>query len=204
MRSLLIDTSSFFMCIAILEDDKVLYSFNEEIKVDMASRIMPVIESAFQTVPFSVNEIDRIYVVNGPGSFTGIRVGVTIAKIMAWSLKKEIVLLSSLEFLATTPVSTKYLIPAIDARRGYVYAGVYDSNLNVILKDQYLPFEELKPYLKEGTVISHDELINRIEPKVDVSLIVRRHQSDMSLNPHEIKPNYLKLTEAEEKRLAEA
>lgn len=190
------------MCIAILENDKVLYSFNEEIKVDMASKIIPVIEDAFQNVSFSVNDINRIYVVCGPGSFTGVRVGVTVAKIMAWSLKKEIVLLSSLEFLATTPVSTKYLIPAIDARRGYVYASVYDSNLNIILEDQYLPFENLKGYLKEGTVISHDELPNRIEPKVDLSLIVRRHQLDVSSNPHEVKPNYLKLTEAEEKRLA--
>lgn len=189
------------MCIAILENDNVLYFYQEELKKDMVSKVIPTIESAFQRVPFSLQEIDRIYVVNGPGSFTGVRIGVSIAKIMAWALKKEIVALSSLEFLATTSVSTKYSIPAIDARRGYVYAGVYDSKLNVIMQDRYMLFSELEEYLKEGTIISHDTLNNKINPDVNVSSIVRKHQFDSTLNPHEVKPNYLKLTEAEEKRL---
>lgn len=190
------------MFVSILEDDKVLYSFKEEIKIDMASKIVPVIEEAFQNVSFSVQEIDRIYVVNGPGSFTGVRVGVSAAKMIAWALKKEIVVLSSLEFLATTQVSTKYKVPAIDARRGYVYAGVYDEDMNVVLEDQYIPYEKLEKYLEEGTLISRDNLPNKVEPREDISMIVRRHQKDKSLNPHEVKPNYLKLTEAEEKRLA--
>lgn len=202
MRSLFVDTSSFFMFVSILEDDKVLYSYKKEIKMDMASKIVPIIEEAFQNVPFSVEEIDRIYVVNGPGSFTGVRVGVTAVKTMAWALKKEIVVLSSLEFLATTSVSTEYRISAIDARRGYVYGGVYDSNLNPVLEDCYLPFEELKKYLEKGTLISRDDLPGKIVPEEDVITIVKKHQGDIGLNPHEVKPNYLKLTEAEEKKLA--
>ncbi len=202
MRSLLIDTSSFFMTISILEDDEVLYSFSEEIKSDMASKIIPVIEKAFNEVNFSIQDVSKIYVVNGPGSFTGVRVGVTVAKIMAWSLKKEIVILSSLELLATTPVETKYKVSAIDARRGYVYAGVYDNDLNIILADQYISFNELEDYLKDGTLISHDESLNGMKPNIDISMIIRKHQNDKGLNPHEVKPNYLKMTEAEEKRLA--
>ncbi len=202
MRSLFIDTSSFFMFVSILEGDKILYSFKEGIKNDMASKMLPTIENAFQNVSFSVQDIDRIYVVNGPGSFTGVRVGVTTAKTIAWALKKEIVELSSLQFLATTPVSTEYRVAAIDARRGYVYGGVYDSNLNVVLEDQYLPFEELKKYLEKGTLISRDELSGKVVPEENVLTIVKKHQEDVGVNPHEVKPNYLKLTEAEEKKLA--
>ena len=150
MRSLLIDTSSFFMHVAVLEDKNVLYHFKEEIKMDMASRIVPVIEEAFQNLSFRIEDIDKIFVVNGPGSFTGIRVGVTAAKMIAWTLKKDIITLSSLEFLATTSVE------------------------------------------------------NSVRPKEDIVKIVEKHADDAPLNPHEVKPNYLKLTEAEEKKLAGA
>ena len=74
--------------------------------------------------------------------------------------------------------------------------------MNVVLEDQYIPYEKLEKYLEEGTLISRDNLPNKVEPREDISMIVRRHQKDKSLNPHEVKPNYLKLTEAEEKRLA--
>ena len=71
--------------------------------------------------------------VNGPGSFTGIRVGVSIDKVIAWGFNIPIIPVSSLELLATTNQEFKYSIPIIDARRGYVYAGVYDSENNNIL-----------------------------------------------------------------------
>lgn len=190
------------MHIAVVEDKELLYHFKEEIHTDMASRIVPVIDDCFKTLSFSINDIDRIYVVNGPGSFTGVRVGVTTAKMLAWSLKKEIVTLSSLEFLATTSVDSKYKIPMIDARRGYVYAGVYDSNLNSVLEDQYILYDNLQFYFEEGTIISRDELNNKIMPDENIVEIIEKHKNDISLNPHEIKPNYLKLTEAEEKKLA--
>lgn len=190
------------MHIAVVEDNEVLYHFEEEIHTDMASRIVPIIDDCFKGLSFSINDIDRIYVVNGPGSFTGVRVGVTTAKMLAWSLKKEIVTVSSLEFLATTSVDSKYKIPMIDARRGYVYAGVYDSNLNTVLEDQYILLDALQTYFEDGTIISHDELASRILPKENIIEIVEKHKNDKSLNPHEVKPNYLKLTEAEEKKMA--
>ena len=83
MKSLFINTSSFFMSIAILEGNKILYKKEEEMLVDMASRIIPEIEIAFNNVDFEINDIDKIFVVNGPGSFTGVRVGVTVAKMIA-------------------------------------------------------------------------------------------------------------------------
>ena len=199
MRSLVIDTSSFVMYVAIAENHQVLAVYEEEVLKDMASKIIPVLEELFTKVSFSLEDIDKIFIVNGPGSFTGVRVGVTVAKTIAWALKKKIIPISSLEFLATTKVSTRYKIPVIDARRGYVYGGVYDETGNPILSDCYMPFEDLKSYWDEGTIISRDSIPNKQNPKLDVLQLIERHQNDEGVNPHQLNPEYLKLTEAEEK-----
>lgn len=200
MRSLFINTSSFFMSVAILEDDNILYEKNEEIISDMASKIVPFIELSFDNVSFDIKDIDKIFIVTGPGSFTGIRVGVTAAKTIAWALKKDIIPISSLECLATTKTDKRYIIPAIDARRGYVFAGVYDKDLNNIVNDYYTKLEDLEEYIIEGMIISYDNIEESIKPKIDIAKIVSLHKNDATVNPHEIKPNYLKLTEAEEKK----
>ena len=148
MRSLFINTSSFFMSIAILENGKVVYKKEEEMLTDMASRIVPEIELAFDNVTFDVSDINNIFVVNGPGSFTGVRVGVTVAKMIGWALKKDIIPISSLELLATTKIDETNHIGVIDARRGYVFAGIYDSSLNQILEDKYMPLSELDIFIR--------------------------------------------------------
>ena len=200
MRSLFINTSSFFMSIAILENGKVIYKKEEELLTDMASRIVPEIELAFDNVTFDIKDINNIFVVNGPGSFTGVRVGVTVAKMIGWALKKDIIPLSSLELLATTKIDYTNHIGAIDARRGYVFAGVYDSNLNKIMEDKYMLLNELDSYLADGQIISYDKINGSIEPSIDIEMIVAKHMNDTPINAHALKPNYLKLTEAEEKK----
>lgn len=196
MRSLFIDTSSFFMSIAIIENNKVIYSKNQEYKTGMAENIVPEIDEAFNNVNFKVNEIDKIFVVSGPGSFTGIRVGVCAAKIIAWAVGCDVIPLSSLEFLATTKVDSKYIIPMIDARRGNVFTAVYDSNLNSIEKDQLINKDEFLSNKKEYEIVSYD--FDFIKPNPDILKIVLKHMSDKGENVHALKPNYLKLTEAEE------
>lgn len=199
MKILFLDTSSFFVSIAIVDNSNVLYKYNGIIKDDMSSRIMPLIREGFNSVNFDIKDIDKIMVVNGPGSFTGVRIGVTVAKIIAWSLKKDIITISSLEYLATTNCSTKYIIPMIDARRGFVYSGVYDSELNVIEKDCYTAIDTFDEYLSLGTIVSNDDISESIKPNYDIIKIINKHINDIPENPHSVKPEYLKLTEAEEK-----
>lgn len=199
MKILFLDTSSFFVSIAIVDNSNILYKYNGIIKDDMSSRIMPLIREGFNSVNFDIKDIDKIMVVNGPGSFTGVRIGVTVAKIIAWSLKKDIITISSLEYLATTNCSTKYIIPMIDARRGFVYSGVYDSELNVIEKDCYTAIDTFDEYLSLGTIVSNDDISESIKPNYDIIKIINKHINDIPENPHSVKPEYLKLTEAEEK-----
>ena len=198
MMYLLIDTSLKYPTVSIIEDDKVLYLFHEEINSDMSSKIMPIIDEGFKSINKKIEDIDKIFVVNGPGSFTGIRIGVTIAKTIAWALKKEIVTISSLEFMATTDAGTKYIVPIIDARRGNVFSGIYDKDLNIIKEDKLINLENLKKSIDSNySIVSYES--NNV--KVDVLKIINKHKNDRSLNPHSVNPNYLKLTEAEESRL---
>ena len=204
MISLFLDTCSHNIIVAILENNKVIYSKIEKNDNQLSEKLLPYIEEGFIKINKSVHDIDTIYVVNGPGSFTGIRIGVTVAKVMAWGLNKKIVTLSELEVLASIHTDKKYIVPLIDARRGYVYAGVYDQNLDIISKDEYILLDDLTKNIKDKSdstlFVSYDSFsIDTSLPDIDIEKLVIKHRNDSSLNPHEVNPNYLKLTEAEEK-----
>lgn len=192
MRYLFIDTASNNLIISIIENDNIVYCYNEINNNETSSKIMPIIDEAFKKSNLKVNDIDKIFVVNGPGSFTGIRVGLTVAKIMSYCLNIPLVAISELELLATTKTSTKYIVPIIDARRGYVYGAIYDDNLNIIFKEQYILLSELEKYYKE------DYKVIDSSNDIDIIKVINKHLNDI-VNPHELKPNYLKNTEAEEK-----
>ena len=103
-------------------------------------------------------------------------------------------LLRELEVIASTP-NDKMNIALIDARRGYVYAGVYDEDLNVVSEDKHMEFSKIK---EKGTFISYDNFEGK-KPNIDVLKVVKKHESDAGVNPHSLNPKYLKLTEAEER-----
>lgn len=192
MTYLFIDTANSFI-ISIIKDDKIIYYKNDVSNSDTSSKVMPIIDEAFKSSNLTINDIDKIFVVNGPGSFTGIRVGVTIAKTIAYSLNKPLIALSELELLATTNTNTDYIAPIIDARRGYVFGAIYDKDLNVYFEDSHILLEELKTKFKENTIIVDNS------DNVDLIKLIDKHKNDESINPHTLNPNYLKKTEAEEK-----
>ena len=202
MISLLIDTSTSNLTVSIINNQEVIYKYQETILSDMSSKLLPIIDNGLKELDLKLGNIDKIFVVNGPGSFTGIRVGVTVAKTIAWALKKEIIPLSSLELIATTDTLKRYIVPMIDARRNNVFAGIYDNNLNCIKEDKLVSTEEISNLNSDYEFVSYDniKLDNVIKPSVDVLKIIKKHINDEEINPHNLNPNYLKLTEAEESR----
>lgn len=202
MRSLFIDTASSRILLALLEGHEVVTSIDEENDHSLSSRIFPLIDRLFHQANWNVDDIKRIYVVIGPGSFTGIRIGVTIAKTYAWAKKLEIVPISELELLASTSYTTDYIIPYIDARREAVYAGIYNHE-GVVVNDAYMPIKSLKERYPSGSMVavSYDTCdleIPQMKPEVNLSKVVENHEHDLTKNPHEVNPIYLKITEAEE------
>ena len=200
MISLLIDTSTSNLTVSIIKAQEVIYKYQETILSDMSSKLLPIIDNGLKELDLKLENIDKIFVVNGPGSFTGIRVGVTVAKTIAWALKKDIIPLSSLELIATTNTSKKYIVPMIDARRNNVFAGIYDNNLNCIKEDKLISRDELSNLDEDYEFVSYDNIAGVIKPNIDVLKIINKHINDEGINPHNLKPNYLKLTEAEENR----
>lgn len=199
MKILFIDTSTSHINISIIEDNVILFQHCEMVEKDMSSKIVPLIDTAFQHCLFEPSELDKILVVNGPGSFTGIRIGVTVAKIMAWSLQIDVIPVSSLECIASTKSNKKYNVAIIDARRGNVFAGIYDQELNNILEDQLISYEQLLNFVNDDyEQISYDYDF-MIDPNIDLLKVINKHLNDLPINPHLLNPNYLKKTEAEEK-----
>lgn len=207
MISLLIDTAYSDIIVAIKKNDIVLYHNVEKNDNHLSERLLPMIDEAFLSINESISTIDNIMVVNGPGSFTGVRIGVTVAKTLAYTMNKKISIISKLEAMTFTKSNKKFIASIIDARRGYVYAGLYDSDKLSIIKDSYILFTsfllEIEKYANIDDVdfLSYDDFENIVthKPIIDVDRLIGMHINDNGINPHMINPNYLKKTEAEEK-----
>ena len=198
MKYLFIDTSSSYVNIYIIKDKSVLVSKSYHTLKDMANSIMPLIRESFNEVCFKVNDINKIFVTVGPGSFTGVRVGITVAKTIAWSLNIPVYPISTLEYLASIDTTYKRIISIIDARRGNVFDGFYDSDLNKLDTEKLLSYESLD-ITDDTMVVSYDGVYNSNISSVDIIKLINKHLNDSAINPHKLVPNYLKKTEAEEK-----
>ncbi len=201
--TLYIDTSSSYLYTGIVKDDELLVEVKKYFQKDLSTYALANIEEMFQRSALRPTDIDKIIVVNGPGSFTGIRIGITIAKTYAWALHKKITTITSLEAMSVSTNTDTYKIPMIDARRGYVFAGIYSKNNEVILKNQYIKLEDLKEIaanLKEPyQFITNDSLeIEKTSYTPDILKIVTTYKEKEEINPHAVNPEYLKRTEAEE------
>ncbi len=195
MKYLFIDSASANLVVAIIINDEIKYIFDKQVGQDTSSIIMPEIAKAFKKANILPEDLNKIFVVNGPGSFTGIRVGLTVAKTMAWTLKIPIVPISSLEVIASGSTD-KINIALIDARRGFVYAGGYDQDLNNVYADKHILLADIN---LNATYISYDDLPHTIKPHIDILKVIKKHENDSVVNPHHVNPKYLKLTEAEER-----
>ena len=202
MKYLFINTSTKKLVISIIVDNEIKYDYTDDNSSDLSSRIMPIIDEAFKSTNLKPEDIDTIFVTNGPGSFTGIRIGLTIAKVMAWGLKIKVVHISSLELMASVDTDKAFIAPLIDARRDYVFAGLYDKDLNLIIPDKHILLSEFKSLVKDKDLVyvSHDEFdFEVINDSYNILKVINKHVNDEGVNPHILNPNYLKLTEAEEK-----
>ncbi len=199
MISLFIDTALSYIRIALFKDDKLLDSINELCEKNMSALFDCKIDELFKKNNLQLNEVNKIYTVTGPGSFTGIRVGMTFSKVLAMALNLKITPISELQVLATTK-TFNLKAPMIDARRGYVYAGIYDDDLNNVYEDKHILLEDFLNINKDVQYISYDsfEQISTIMPNIDFEKIINKNKNSKQVDHEVLVPNYLKLTEAEE------
>lgn len=206
MKVLYIDTSSSYLYAGIVVDKALLCEVKKEFGHNLSEEALPEIAKLFTESKIKTSDIDKIIVVNGPGSFTGIRIGITIAKVFAWSLNIPITTILSLEAMMLSSNSKKIRVPMINARRGYVFSGIYNSDNLAVIEPQHIKMTDLLEKLsdKDYTIITNDEfeMAANIEPyNPDILRIVEYYKDKEAINPHEVNPEYLKLTEAEESKL---
>lgn len=204
MISLFLDTCSLIIKIGLLKEKNLIDYVEFENDNKLSEKLLPVMKNMLDKNGYKVNDLNRIYISVGPGSFTGIRIGVTVAKVIAWSLNIDIIPISSLEVMASYDTDKKYVCSFIDARRGYVYAGIYNNDLSNYVSDKYIKFDTLENDIKNIKddilfVSESNNFVSCNKPKIDILKIVNKHVNDLPTNPHKVNPIYLKLTEAEEK-----
>lgn len=203
-----IDTSTNYLYTGIVKDDNLLIERKLNLSHDLSTFAIDEVDKMFKEANFDVKDIDKIIVVSGPGSFTGIRIGMTLAKVYAYSLNKEITTVTSLDAMKESINFNGLIVPMIDARRGYVYAGIYDGDKEVI-PNQHISLDKLKLILyglgKKYVFITNDLFkdIETVKYNPDILKIVLKYQDKESINPHLIEPTYFKLTEAEENLMKE-
>ena len=202
MIYLLIDTCTCNLIVSIVKDNVVLSTMIKRNDNNLSTIFTSLVEKILSDNNLTVDMLDAILVANGPGSFTGVRIGLTFAKVLAWAKKIRVIPFSSLELMASINTN-KCNVAILDARRGYVYAGVYDINLNSLFDDCYISIDELNNKLsdiKDFQFSSCDEFdFPVVKPNYDILKVVNKHKNDIGINPHTLNPNYLKKTEAEEK-----
>ena len=199
MISLFVDTALSYIRVALFKDDSLLDFINEKCEKNMSSLFDVRVRDLFERNSLSLNDVQKIYTVTGPGSFTGIRVGMTFSKVLAMALNLKITPISELQVLATTS-SNKLKAPMIDARRGYVYAGIYDSDLNNVFEDKHILLEDFLNIDDDVEYISFDsfEHISIITPQINFEKIISVNKDKKQIDHQVLVPNYLTLTEAEE------
>ena len=200
-----IDTTSSYLYTAIVRDNKLLIEVKKDLGKNLSVETVSIVSDMFNNVNINPNDVNKIIVVNGPGSFTGIRIGVTLAKIFAWTKNIPITTITSLEAMAKSIKTDKLIVPIISARREACYAAIYD-NEKEILEGQYLTIEKLKMFLiglnREYVFVSGDKFdFDVVGYDPDILNIVNTYINKKEINPHMVNPLYLKLTEAEENRI---
>ncbi len=147
MRVLAIDSSGLVAGAAIVEDDKVLAEYTLNDKKTHSQTLLPLVDSMCRMLELDLHTLDAVAVAKGPGSFTGLRIGVSTAKGLAMALGIPVIGVPTVDALAFQMGDTDALIcPMMDARRNQVYTGLYhckNGKLTTILPQTALSAEEL-------------------------------------------------------------
>ncbi len=207
MKSLLIDTSNKVISMAINDDGINIAEINANVARTHSETLMVYISRLFEYAGMEKNEIDRIIVARGPGSYTGVRIGVTVAKTLAFSLKIDLYSVSSLFALAASSDRQGVVVPLFDARRGNVFTAAYKFNeddFEEIQAPAHISFEDLKGKMKDENVSFYGNSTEQFK-NVDgfahltprISDVERFAKALKQEHIHDFVPEYLRVSEAE-------
>lgn len=185
MYTLFISTFSELITIGLLKDGKEIDRLEQVSSRNHSVYTIPMIEELLDKNEIKTNYLNEIIVVNGPGSFTGVRIGVTIAKTLAYTLDITIKTITSLEAYAVSYTSDKNKLVAIPDLKGK-YIGYFTKDNDLLSNYIYLNnkeydkyIEDKKEYLIENDSFNLNDIYNYLKNKEGI-------------NPHLVNPIYIK------------
>jgi len=148
-----LDSSAVAASCAIVENGKVLSRAADHTKTTHSQVLMPLVESVLDSAGLTLNDIDGFAVSHGPGSFTGLRIGVSAVKGMAYASHKPVCGVSTLLALAYSCIGRDCIAaPVMDARRGEVYNALFDikgDEITRLTEDRAISLDQLKSELEQ-------------------------------------------------------
>jgi tRNA threonylcarbamoyladenosine biosynthesis protein TsaB len=225
MFSLALETSGRIGSVAIAKDGVVITERSYPHGLQHASALVPLIDQLCQEYGLTPADLEEIYVSVGPGSFTGLRVGVTLAKSLAFATGARLVAVPSVQVLAeNAPKSASTVAIVLDAKRGQIFTATYARNADGALIERAparlarlatvieesprplhllgdgIPFHRGSIPIDEQVIVTNDATWRptaTVVSKIGAAMAARGEFA----NVFTIKPTYVRLPEAEEKRL---
>ncbi len=231
MKILAFEGTAKIASVALVEDGREVGSFHIDNGLTQSELLLPMAEAMLKSLKIKYDDADAFAATVGPGSFTGVRIGVSLVKGLAFGKNKPCIAVSTLEALAENMSGIKGLaVPVMDAKRGQVYTALFRSdgkNIKRLTEDIAISFEELKRLISkhkrmmekvyllgEGSRPAWDALttlgvkIKKLpallinENAVSLARVAERKlRSGDILSDLEITPKYLRLPQAERERL---
>ncbi|PRO66367.1 tRNA (adenosine(37)-N6)-threonylcarbamoyltransferase complex dimerization subunit type 1 TsaB [Alkalicoccus urumqiensis] len=223
MIMLTIDTSTFALSVAVVDHDRTIGEWTTHLKKNHSIRLMPAVRMLLEECDLSLQDLDAVAVAKGPGSYTGVRIGLMTAKSLAWAAGLPLYGVSSLSVLAANARGSQLISPFMDARRGQVFTGLYRFENGKLMQekpDQIRMHDDWLHELAAGgepvTLISpdyskHQELISQTLGELELPAHAQDHlprassiamlaaEQNPYKNVHDAVPEYLRLAEAEAK-----
>lgn len=227
MKILAFETSAKAASVALLEDGKLLGEAYQNTGLTHSQTLMVMTEDLLKQCGTAVSDLDAVAVANGPGSFTGIRIGVAAAKGFAWGAELPCVGTSTLASMAVgLGVWQGYVCPVMDARRSQVYNALFRVDCGKytrIREDRAISLSDLREDVKilsepiflvgDGSVLCYNTLLEAVPALVlppehrmhqraaGVALEAQRMWQAGEVTPAAaLVPNYLRLSQAERER----
>lgn len=201
MVVLIIDSTSSILQIGLCNNNKVINKRLDS-NSNHSKTALKAIDEVLEEFNLTVSNVDQIIVNVGPGSFTGIRIGVALAKSLGYSLNIPVIPINSL-LQNVIGYEQEYLISLIDARHNNCYCAIYDNEYNVVLKEQFMSYDELFDIASklEGNYLligAPDKVDHNVRvANFDIAKIIDYSKSLPIPVIHNVNPLYLKKTAAE-------
>jgi tRNA threonylcarbamoyladenosine biosynthesis protein TsaB len=171
--------------VGLSRNNEIVACRENDVQKDHSSFLQPAILEVLNEAGFNIKDIDAVTVINGPGSYTGLRVGLSAAKGICFSLQKPLITLSTLEWLALPFTGTDpiFICPLIDARRMEVFTATYDRNLYCLSAPEALILDEnsFAGLLSEGPVLFTGDGAAKLPKTVSEHPNARVHAGNASL-----------------------